>query len=296
MGPFWIILSSLGFATLGIFGKIAYREGFSREVMLFLRFLVAFPLMAALIGLTRSKLRDRKTFWISVALGAVGIGIEASLFFVTLERLGASLTGIFLYLYPSFVAVISHFFLGERLSRRKTFCLGLALVGSVLTVGVIGGAGPGMPSPLSDPVGLIFGILTGAWYAVYIIAGNRLTRDEDPLWVSFGVVTGSLLVFGILAGIAAVGGRASWDGGAGDGAAGWFSILGLGIFATVVPFATLYLGMKKVGAVKASLISTLELVFTLALAAVWVDEKLTLEQLFGAFLILISVLLTARRG
>lgn len=291
MGSFWIILSSLGFATLGIFGKLAYRSGFSREPMLFLRFLVAFPLMALLIGITRSRLREKKRFWISVAVGAVGIGIEASLFFLTLERLGASLTGIFLYLYPSFVAMISHFFLGERLTRGKTLCLGLALVGSMLTVGVIGGSVPGMVSPLHDPLGLLFGVLTGAWYAVYILAGSRLTRDEDPLWVSFGVVTGSLLVFGVLAGMAAFKGSASWG-----GVSSWISILGLGVFATVVPFATLYLGMKKVGAVKASLISTLELVFTIVLAAIWVDEKLTPEQLCGAILILISVLLTARRS
>jgi drug/metabolite transporter (DMT)-like permease len=293
MGSFWVVLSSLGFATLGVFGKLAYREGFSREVMLLLRFLIALPCMALLVLLTRSRLRQRRNLWVSVGLGAVGIGIEASLFFLTLERLGASLTGIFLYLHPSFVAILSHFFLGERLTRLKAACLGLALAGSLLTVGVVGGAGQGMVSPLSDPLGLLYGVLTGGWYAVYILAGNRLTRDEDPLWVSFGVVAGSLLVFGILAAWSAKEGRATLGG---VTATSVVSIGGLGVFATVIPFATLYLGMKKIGAVKASLISTLELVFTIALAAVWVDEKLTFEQLCGALLILISVLLTAARG
>jgi drug/metabolite transporter (DMT)-like permease len=293
MGSFWVILSSLGFATLGIFGKIAYREGFSRDVMLFLRFLIAFPTMILLVVATGARSRSRKTFWVSVILGAVGIGTEASLFFLTLERLGASLTGIFLYLYPSFVALLSHFFLGERLGRIQAGCLVLALVGSVLTAGVIGGAGEGMVSPLSDPLGLLYGVLTGAWYAVYILAGNRLTRDEDPLWVSLGVVTGSLIAFGALASISLQAGGASW-GKMTQGSV--ISILGLGWFATVLPFATLYLGMKRIGAVRASLISTVELVFTIALAAWLIDEKLTAAQLSGAFLILISVLLTARRS
>jgi hypothetical protein len=68
---------------------------------------------------------------------------------------------------------------------------------------------------------------------------------------------------------------------------------GLALFATVVPFTTLYVGMKKVGALKASLLSTLELVFTLILAAMFLGEKLTPYQYLGALLILLSVLLTS---
>jgi drug/metabolite transporter (DMT)-like permease len=226
-----------------------------------------------------------------LVLGAVGIGVEATLFFMTLEHLGASLAGIFLYLYPAFVAILSHLFLNEKLTLKKWGCVFLALLGSVLTAGVIGGAGAGMVAPLSDGIGLVAGILSGAWYAVYILAGSRLTRDEDPIWVSSGVVLGSLLTFLILclttAGSNPVVGRSV-------GQNGWIAVVGLAVLSTVLPFSTLYAGMKRVGAVKASLLSTLELVFTIILAYLFLGEKLTIEQGAGGILILISVLLSVK--
>jgi drug/metabolite transporter (DMT)-like permease len=73
------------------------------------------------------------------------------------------------------------------------------------------------------------------------------------------------------------------------------AVAGLALFSTVLPFSTLYSGMKKVGAVRASLLSTLELAFTVALAFLFSGEKLTLWQTSGATLVLISVVLASTR-
>jgi drug/metabolite transporter (DMT)-like permease len=299
MGSFLVIASSFGFATLGIFGKLAFAAGFSRNSALFFRFLLALPLMVILLSIGRSVRPPLKTLFVSFALGAIGIGVEASLFFVTLEHFGAALTGIFLYLYPAFVALISHFFLGERMSWKSGFWVGVALIGSVLTAGVFEGAGQGVVSPLSDPAGLVAGVLTGAWYAVYILVGNRVTKNADPLWVSSGVVAGSLFVFALLAGFEFFQGDLNPDRVSSSGGIPFQAMLaigGLAVFSTVLPFATLYAGMKRVGAVRASLLSTLELVFTLILAFLVFDEILTVSQWMGAALILLSVLLTTRHG
>ncbi len=299
MGSLLVIASSFGFATLGIFGKLALIAGFSRNSALFYRFLFALPLMALLVSVGRGTRPPLKTLFVSFGLGVIGIGIEASLFFITLERFGAALTGIFLYLYPAFVAIISHFFLGERMSWKSGIWVGVALIGSVLTAGVFEGGGQGMVSPLSDPAGLIAGVLTGAWYAVYILVGNRVTRNSDPLWVSSGVVAGSLFAFAILAGFEFFEGDIKSVHFFGDWAnlmQAMIAIGGLAVFSTVLPFATLYAGMKRVGAVQASLLSTLELVFTLILASLFLDETLTPGQWVGAGLILLSVLLTSRHG
>jgi drug/metabolite transporter (DMT)-like permease len=175
----------------------------------------------------------------------------------------------------------------------------VALIGSVLTAGVFEGSSGAAISPLSDPAGLIAGVLTGAWYAVYILVGNRVIKNVDPLWVSSGVVAGSLFAFAILAGFEFFEGDIKSAHFFGDGAnlmQAMIAIGGLAVFSTVLPFATLYAGMKRVGAVRASLLSTLELVFTLILASLFLDETLTPSQWVGAGLILLSVLLTSRHG
>jgi drug/metabolite transporter (DMT)-like permease len=288
MGSLLIVLSAFGFATLGIFGKFAYESGFGRNEALFWRFGLSLPFLALLLFLTRSLPRRSVPFLKAVALGMVGIGVESSVFFMTLQRLGAALTGIFLYLYPAFVALIAHFFLGERLTPVKWAGVGLALVGSVFTAGVVGGAAQGMVSPLEDPLGLLFGFITGGWYALYILAGDRLTRNENPLTMSAGVTLGSFITF---AGLTALGFIRGGVFNGVSGQASWIAVGGLALFATVLPFTTLYAGMKRTGAVKASLLSTLELVFTVILAAVFLGEKLTPWQGLGAGLILLSVLL-----
>jgi drug/metabolite transporter (DMT)-like permease len=290
MGSFLVILSAFGFATLGLFGKFAYEAGFGRNEALFWRFGLSLPLLSLLLAVTRSFPTRAKPFLLAVLLGMIGIGVESSVFFVTLQHLGAALTGIFLYLYPAFVALISHFFLRERLTKGKWAGVALALAGSVLTAGVIGGAADGMVSPLEDPVGLLFGVITGGWYALYILAGDRLTRNENPLTMSAGVTLGSFISFACLTLGGVIGGE-SFHGV--SGSKDWISVGGLALFATVLPFTTLYAGMKRTGAVKASLLSTLELVFTVILASVFLGEKLTLWQGVGALLILISVLLAS---
>jgi drug/metabolite transporter (DMT)-like permease len=282
MGSFLVMASAFGFSTLAIFGKIAYGMGFTRNQMLAWRFGLSLPFLFLILMQARALPKNGKTFLKAVALGAIGIGSEATLFFITLEKMGAALTGIFLYLYPAFVALISHFFLKEKMGPQKWACIVLSLLGCVLTVDLTG-------AQVSDPSGVIFGVLTGLWYAVYLLTGNRIMKDENPLSVGSGIVLGSFITFGVLSFV---------DVGANGipfklptGGPEWGVLLGMALLASVVPFTTLYAGMKKVGPTQASILSTLEMVFTIILAALFLGEKLTGVQGVGAFLILLSVLL-----
>ncbi|NDG83765.1 MAG: hypothetical protein EBX52_01855, partial [Proteobacteria bacterium] len=274
--------------------KLAFEAGLERNAALFFRFAGAVPLMALMIRGVAPSGRDRKVFLRAMGLGFIGIGIEATLFFVTLEHFGAALTGVFLYLYPAFVVLLSHFFLGERMNSRKGLSVVMALAGTVLTAGVMGGDGAGTVSPMQDPAGLGIGILTGAWYAVYLLAGARLTGKSDPVWVSSGVVTGSALVFGLLFFLDRL--RTSTLALPNPTLSLFGVVAGLAVFSTALAFSTLYAGMKRVGAVRASLLSTFELVFTLVLAWGLLGERLTVWQGAGAVLILVSVVMTARQG
>lgn len=284
MGAFLVIVSAFGFSTLGVFGKFAYLAGFTRNQMLFFRFLISLPILAVILAVTGTLPKDSKAYGKAILLGMIGIGIEATLYFLTLEELGASLTGVFLYLYPAFVVLLSHFFLKQRSSLGKWLCVGLALLGCVLTVDPTG-------DKLST-LGIIWGVLTGLWYGIYLLIGERLTHDQNPLTVSSGIVLGAAIAFGVLAAFDYL----ALPMGADyipypDTVERLWPILGLALFASVLPFTTLYAGMKRVGASQASILSTSELVFTIVLAALFLDEKLTPIQIVGSGLVLGSVLL-----
>jgi drug/metabolite transporter (DMT)-like permease len=74
-------------------------------------------------------------------------------------------------------------------------------------------------------------------------------------------------------------------------AAAWPGLIGVGVIATFVAIQTFYAGTKRIGAAQASLISTIEPVYTVILAAILFGERLTPVQLAGGALILAAVVL-----
>jgi drug/metabolite transporter (DMT)-like permease len=63
------------------------------------------------------------------------------------------------------------------------------------------------------------------------------------------------------------------------------------VFSTILPLTTFFAGMRRVGPTAASLLSTLEPAFTIALAAIVLGEVLTRSQWMGGALILAAVVL-----
>jgi drug/metabolite transporter (DMT)-like permease len=73
--------------------------------------------------------------------------------------------------------------------------------------------------------------------------------------------------------------------------AGWGSVAGIVLFATVIPVVAFLAGLKRIGPTDASLLSTLEPLVTVLLAALLLGESLPLSSLAGGALILAAVFL-----
>ena len=71
----------------------------------------------------------------------------------------------------------------------------------------------------------------------------------------------------------------------------WLPLLGLGVIATAVAIQTFYAGVKRVGGARASLISTVEPVYTILLAMILFGESLEPVQVVGGVLVLAAVIL-----
>jgi drug/metabolite transporter (DMT)-like permease len=69
------------------------------------------------------------------------------------------------------------------------------------------------------------------------------------------------------------------------------AMLVIGIVSTFVAIQTFYAGARRIGAAQASLLSTVEPIWTISLAALLLGESLTLIQLVGGALILGGVVL-----
>jgi len=274
--------SAACYAGLSILGKLAMAGGMTLTAMLSLRFLGAAAVLAVILVLLRQSLEsDRRTLMRLVILGGLLYAPQAALFFTGLQRLPVSIAVLLLYVYPVLVAVFDWAFNRRLPDRRTVLALGIAMLGVALTL---------LPQPTSkvDPVGalLVLGSATGL--AIYIVLSEGATRVVGARLGAMWIVLGAGLSFTLT--------------GAATGTLDWqqamtepLLLLGLIIIGTVLPVTLFLAGMARVGPTGASLLSTLEPVFTVALGVVVLQESLAALQAFGGVLVVVAALLVATR-
>lgn len=300
MGTALVLVSACAFGSGALFAKPAYAAGVDWHVLSSWRFL--FGASLAWLWLlawpaNRQALRslDQRLVAVSLALGVLYVGNSAT-YFAGLETVDASLAALIVYVYPALVAVLTLRF-GRRLQGARAWgALGLALVGVVLAVG-------GIDTTDAPPIeGLLLIVASPVIYAVWIVLAARLSGerkaagDEDPAGgdragaaasaATALMMTATATTYWISA-IAI--GRPVWPSEVPAGA--WFGLVGVGVVSTFVAIQAFYAGAQRVGAAQAALVSTIEPVWTISLAALLLGESLQPVQLAGGALILLGVIL-----
>lgn len=282
-------LSAAGFASLTILGKLAFQLDMNLVTILGLRFGVA----ASLLAIFLKFVKGQRIFWgwrltaQLLLLGGVGYAGQSALYFASLNRNPASINSLLLYVYPVFVALLSWRFNLVRPSRREFGALVIASTGVLLTIGV-DFKGGSLETSVA-PVGVVLVLASAAWYAAYIIASDRFVHSVGPwvstTWIAAGAGS-SFLLAGLFTG--------TFEPGLSLSTAA--IILGMVLLSTIMALGTFLAGVRIVGPTTASLLSTLEPVFTVVLAMVILQEHLSTIQVSGGFLVLVAVVLLTLPG
>ena len=271
-GVIFALLSAAGFSTLGLFAKLIYADGMSLPQALAWRFSVAALLLWVIVALTRRRGGGRRLFIVAL-LGIFGFAPQAGLYFLTVKILNPGITSLLLYLYPSFVLLLSIIFLRKRPNHIQLLSLALSLAGCAIT----------LFRPGAYPVvGLAIGAVMALVYGAYLVVAERLLVDIDHIWGTAILMTSGACVY--------------WTVTLASGpvvvpthlreAAG---ILGAGIISSVVAVTLLFAAISRIGAADTSLLSTLEPVLTIVLSGIFLGERLGAPQAIGGLLILAAV-------
>src|SRR4051812_41542181 len=105
-GTMLALFSGACFGTIPILARFAYDSGWTRESILFWRFALA-ALVLLPLALRRGGVPRLGQIASCVALGMLGYGSESLCYFTAVARVGAGVTSILLYLYPSFVTLMA---------------------------------------------------------------------------------------------------------------------------------------------------------------------------------------------
>jgi drug/metabolite transporter (DMT)-like permease len=276
IGVILIVISAASFGTLAIFGRYAYAAGLDTFTLLFLRFTFSAFLMAVLLVSRRESLPRGGTLARLVGMGAIGYVGQSFSYLSAIKYASAGLVAMLLYLYPTFVVALSTIFLKEKINRIKIIALGLATLGAALTANPQGG----------QWTGILLALSAAAIYSVYIIVGTGVMQQVSAVQSSTVIFAAAGIVYGALTAI----NGPHWP----VTSAGWLALAAVTLIATVIPVVTFLEGLKRIGPTNASMLSTLEPVVTVLLAALLFGEALPPITLLGGGLILAAVLLLTR--
>jgi drug/metabolite transporter (DMT)-like permease len=276
-GVLFIIVSAISFGALAIFARIAYAAGADPITVLFLRFAIAAVVMIGIMAVRRLSFPKGRTLLSLALMGGVGYVGQSLSYFTALTLISPSLVALLLYLYPALVTALSALFLGERLTPVKLVALLLALVGTALTIG---------PAQGGQPLGIVLGVLGAVIYAIYILAGSRVTAEAGAIVSSTVIMAAAALVYALIMLLRGPSFPLT--------ALGWAAILAIALISTVLAIVTFFAGLERVGPTNASTISTFEPLVTVLLSMLFLRETIVPLQVLGGGLILSAVILLAR--
>ena len=275
-GILLIAISAASFGTLAIFGRFLYADGLDTFTMLFLRFGLAGLLMFIILLIRREKFPRGKILLQLIGMGALGYVGQSFSYLTAIKFASAGLVALLLYLYPTFVFILSVIVFHEKVTWIKIAAIILALIGTALTVDPAGG----------QFVGILLAIAAALIYSVYIIIGTNVMKHVSPVQSSLVIFASAGTVYGLLMAFNGVHLPSTNS--------GWASIAGIVLVATVIPVVTFLAGLERIGPTNAAMLSTLEPVVTVLLAALMFGERLQSIALFGGAMILIAVILLTR--
>ena len=225
-----------------------------------------------------------KDIWIFIGTGIISIALFNICYFKTLELTTMNIASILLYTAPVMVMVMSVVFFKEKITKAKILSLFLAFTGCIFTTGLIGSVISGSSSVITM-AGIITGVLSGFFYALYSIFAKVALKKYDVFTVTFYT-----FFFAAVSLFFVVKPVETYKLVIGDINIVLTALL-LATISTVTPFICYTLGLKYLEPGHASVMAFIEpMVATLCGIFIY-KESFTIENIFGIIFIFISIVL-----
>ena len=287
LGSALIVLGAIGFSAKSILIKLAYADSAQIDAitLMTLRMLFALPFFLSVAlwhGRAKTISHSRRDWGALLLLGVMGYYLASLLDFKGLEYISAGLERLILFLYPTFVVLLTALLYRRGIGRAQRLALLLSYGG----IGLVYGTQPMAASPdITLGALLVFG--SAIAFAIYMTASGhyipRFGARRFTAWsmsVACGVTIAHFLLSKPLAQLAVPPDVLALA-------------VALALLSTVLPAFLMNAGIRRIGADRAAIIGTVGPVSTLLLAWLVLDEALTLSQLLGAVLVMCGVFLVS---
>jgi len=272
--------------TFGILTKTTYALTTLGPISLaWFRLIFAVPFLGFLIVVKRYRVSvSRGEVGLFLGFGFFSLTVFEALYFTSLAYTTVQHAAALLYTAPAFVAILSWFFLKEKLTAKKIGAIVLSVLGAFLILGLVENE-PLFASrtQIGDWLALGSGLAYSTWY----IYGKVLCRNREPAVTAFlGMCIGGVMLFPLA--FVTEGLQVP------QSLTGWELVAAVGIVPTAMAYLVYLAGLKLIEATTASVFAIMEPLTSAILAFYLFQETLTYASLIGFGLIISSILLISR--
>ena len=252
---------------------------------------VAFGMIVGLTLFSRSRFPLERKHWVFMVLYGLTLAVFNSMWTFSVQYNGAAVATVLAFSSPAMTALLSRIVFKETFNWVKVVSIALSFLGTIL---VSGAADPAAWK--LNPLGIVFGLLTGLLFAVYNLEGKAAADRRIDSWTallySFASATFFLFFFNIASDLFITRQPAlsnlMW---LGDSIPGWGLLFFLGVAPTLGGFGLYTLSIRYLSPTVSNLVATLEPVFTAVWSYIFLSEIMTGIQLGGSLLLLFGVIL-----
>jgi drug/metabolite transporter (DMT)-like permease len=292
-GMLFVAGGAILFASKGLFSKALYQRGVGFELLVAVRAVLAMPLFAWAAlrrGPDASDPRHappRARAVLAAALaGVICYYVGAMVDFWALTLIDASIERVLLFSYPALVVLISSVRARRAPEKRVILAMLLTYVGIFFAMG-----GVDLIELRQNLFGAGLVLIAALTTAVYFLIGERYTHElGSTRFATIAMSASAVLVaahFLVFRSLQELGRLQAHD---------WLLLGVLAIACMFVPGLLQAEGVRRVGAQRAAIGSTVGPPTTIVLAAIFLGERLNGWQLLGSGMIVASVLLLSLTG
>jgi drug/metabolite transporter (DMT)-like permease len=239
-------------------------------------FLVLLPILMLVRGRQGLRLPSRDLGQLFL-IGILGVAASNYFYYLAIQRTNVATAIIVQYTAPIWVLLYTVARRLQKPSLQQVAAVGLAVTGIALVIGVFGGGGLRL-----DAVGLFAALLAAFSFAFYNIGGHDILARRDR-WIVLLYTTCSASLFWLLV-------NPPWKLVAAHySAAQWLFLLLFSLLSVLAPFAFYFAGLQHLEPTRAIVVSCLEPVFSILIAAIALGELMRPLQVVGIVFVLAAI-------
>src|SRR6202050_845242 len=259
------------------------RAGFSLLILL--------PILLAIRGLQRIKLPIADLVQ-CFFLGTLGVAVSNYFYYVAIQRTNVATAITVQYTAPVWVLFYVVARGQQKLTAQKVVAVALAVTGIALVIDLLGTSLFGNRSESAlhlDPYGLFAALLASFSFAFYNVGGHRILVRHDRWRVLVWTLSAASLFWLVVnppQKIVA----------AHYAPAQWLFLFVFSMISVLGAFSLYFLGLQHLEPARAIIVSCLEPVFSMLLAALLLGEVLRPIQTVGIVFVLVAIVIVQRPG